>query len=125
MDKLAETDQLIIDRRSVDNGWVLGLHGELDLATAPVLSGQVGELERLGVDRLVLDLRELAFMDCAGLRVIVAAHRRSRHTGTEVEILCGPGHIKRVFSLTGLDQELKISAKPTTARTGDDHPLAA
>jgi anti-sigma B factor antagonist len=125
VDELPETDQLIIDRRPADNGWVLGLRGELDLATAPMLNEEVGELERVGFDRLVLDLRELSFMDCAGIRVIVAADRRSHYTGAEVEILCGPGQIKRVFGLTGLDQELRISAMPTTARTGDDRPLAA
>ena len=49
--------------------------GELDLATAPELDAVVNERLDAGQD-VVMDLRELAFMDSTGLRVLVAAHAR-------------------------------------------------
>jgi hypothetical protein len=49
------------------------LSGELDLATAPQVEQTVREARLV-----VLDLRELTFMDCAGMRVIVNAAERPR-----------------------------------------------
>ena len=35
---------------------------------------------------VVLDLQDLQFVDSAGLRVILAAHERSRHEGKELAL---------------------------------------
>jgi len=48
--------------------------GALDIATSPELERT---LEELNARLVVLDMRELGFMDCAGVHTIVAASRRA------------------------------------------------
>ena len=45
--------------------------GELDTATADELQTKLCELREAGFDRVVLDLRELEFLDSTGLRLLV------------------------------------------------------
>ncbi len=121
---MPDLEPLTIDSQPIGNGWVLALRGELDLATAPMLNEHLRELQRAALDRLVLDLRELSFMDCAGLGVIVAADLRARQAETQLEVLCGPGQIKKVFTLTGVDRQVTISA-PATQAPGGSHSVTA
>ena len=81
--------------------------GELDLATAPLLERRLRE-RHSQARLLVLDLRELSFMDSSGVHVIADANTRARHGGERLVILRGPPHVDRVFSLTGTDVELEI-----------------
>ena len=56
----------------------LALTGELDIAGAARVEQELERIEREPPATIVLDLRELAFMDSTGLRVIVAADGRAR-----------------------------------------------
>lgn len=47
--------------------------GELDLATVPLVDTELAELWSLGFARLVLDLRNVCFLDSTGLRLAVVA----------------------------------------------------
>ena len=53
------------------------VRGELDLATAPQLEEALVSAIEAG-DEVVLDLRELEFMDSSGVRVLVVAHTREQ-----------------------------------------------
>ena len=57
---------------------VLRLHGELDLMSVPTVEETV--VQHAGRRALVLDLRDLEFMDSSGLRLIVEL--RNRDDGT-------------------------------------------
>lgn len=56
----------------------LVLTGELDLASAPMLEAAVARICASGAGAVVLDLRSLTFMDCAGIRAILRAQERCR-----------------------------------------------
>lgn len=76
----------------------VSLDGSLDSDTAPAL-----EKALTGVDAktllIILDMRDLAFISSAGLRVIFAALKRQEAKGGEVVIInMGPG-IKKVFEI--------------------------
>jgi anti-sigma B factor antagonist len=77
---------------------VLTLYGELDLATIPHLEQQL-ELAR-DHDRLVIDLSALRFMDCSGLRVLLAATQHAQENEQQLHLLRGAPPIQRVFELT-------------------------
>ena len=51
--------------------WVVPT-GELDVASADTLHGKVRELRASGFEHIVVDLRRTAFMDSAGLRVLLS-----------------------------------------------------
>lgn len=96
-----------------DGRLILVVRGELDLATAPELEAAVTE----GLDagkQVVVDLRELDFMDSSGLRVLVAAHARARRAGERFAIVRPrPGSaVARIIDIAGIESELGLIDEP-------------
>ena len=91
-----------VNRRA--GGAEVRLAGELDAAAVFTLEPQ---LDRIAAEadtrRIVFDLRELTFIDSAGLAVLVAAHERLQANGVEVCFLRPAASVMRIFELTGLD----------------------
>ena len=90
-----------------DGRAVVVIRGELDLATAPELDAAIqGRLDD-GQD-VVVDLRELGFMDSTGLRVLVSAHARVERTEQSFLIVRPrPGAaIERILAVAGVEQVL-------------------
>jgi anti-anti-sigma factor len=86
---------------------VLTQAGELDIATIPAL------MERLAPHRkpgclIVLDLREVLFMDCYSLGHIVAAHADSATEGWTLSIRVEAPPVVRLLELTGVAQLLPL-----------------
>jgi anti-anti-sigma factor len=81
------------------------LTGELDLATAPILQWHLRDA--LAHARMVvLDLRQLSFMDAAGLHVICDASESAEAQDRRLVLVRGPAQVDRVFTLTGLSEKL-------------------
>jgi anti-anti-sigma factor len=92
-----------------DGRAVVVIRGELDLATAPDLDAALQELAEAGKD-VVVDLRELAFMDSTGLRVIVAAHARAE-AGDHSFVIVRPtpgAPIERILAIAGVESVLEL-----------------
>jgi anti-sigma B factor antagonist len=87
-----------------DATWVR-LAGELDIATTPQLERALRE-PRLQARLVVLDLRELAFIDSCGVNAIVDASIRARQVGHRVLLLRGAPGVDRVFTLTGTSEHV-------------------
>jgi anti-sigma B factor antagonist len=85
--------------------------GELDIATAAQLEETLRDAERRA-QRLVLDLRDITFMDSCGVRTIVEAHARAKARNGELLIVPGPAQVDRVFALTGTAQTLSFVDLP-------------
>lgn len=82
--------------------------GELDSASAPQLERALrGSQARAPL--VVLDLRELAFMDSSGVHVIVDASIRAREADRRLVVLRGPPNVDRVFALTGTSEVVEIA----------------
>ena len=76
--------------------------GELDLATTDVLRDHVQDLVSTGFGRVLLDLRQVTFLDSTGLRLVLELERWSRLDGWELGVVDGPLEVARVFDLTGM-----------------------
>lgn len=75
---------------------------------------EISELMNSGVDRVVLDLREVGFMDSTGLRMLTDAHQQLAEVDGELVVVVEGGPVSRLFSITGLDSVLTIAdALPT------------
>src|SRR5687768_12155616 len=87
----------------------IAIQGELDLATAPELEAEFERVEALeDVALVVVDLRELAFLDSSGLESIVRFEARCRAADVEVVLVRGPRAVERLFSVMQLDKKLRI-----------------
>ena len=76
-------------------------HGDLDLATVLPLQHGLDEVLERGVTSVVIDLRELTFIDSTGLRHLLALTRRATADGFDLELLPGTPAVMRLFELTG------------------------
>lgn len=90
----------------------LALTGELDIAGASRVEQELERIEREPPTTLVLDLRQLAFMDSTGLRVIVAADGRAREQGRRLVVVRGSDTVQRIIEMTRLDGRLEIVDDP-------------
>lgn len=77
-------------------------HGELDLATVPDVERRLRELRESGFDRVVLDLRELVFMDSTGLRMIMREQAAAEADGRTFELIPGPPGVQRIFEVASV-----------------------
>ena len=83
------------------------LAGELDVATAPRAARILRAALTLG-DVVIVDLRDLVFIDVAGLHVLLDASARARTDGQRVVVVRGPAPVERVFALTRADQLIEF-----------------
>jgi len=90
----------------------LVLTGELDIAGAARVEQELERIEREPPATIVLDLRELAFMDSTGLRVIVAADSRAREQARRLVIVRGTDTVQRIIEMTRLHERLEIVDDP-------------
>jgi anti-anti-sigma factor len=79
------------------------LSGELDFGAAPELAKTVEELLEVGFAHIVIDLRDLRFLDSAGVHTLVAAQHGADERGTALSLVKGPGDVHRVLELTATD----------------------
>lgn len=105
-------EHLRVDVRLGPDRVVLGLHGELDLLAAPLLEQEIEKAEADSPAIVVLDLQDLQFVDSAGLRVILAAHERSRQQGKEFALTPGTEQVQRLFTIAGVNEHLRIIGSP-------------
>jgi anti-sigma B factor antagonist len=90
----------------------LVLRGELDVASAAELNRRLLPLCRDATNAVVLDLRQLTFIDASGLQIIVVAKEVCARHETEFALVPGPKHVQRVFALTGLLDVLPFQSQP-------------
>ncbi|HEY5342134.1 MAG TPA: STAS domain-containing protein [Solirubrobacteraceae bacterium] len=94
--------------------WVY-VAGELDLATASQLRQTLRDAQAYA-RLVVLDLRELAFIDSAGIHVILDASLDARQAERRLILVRGPAQVDRVVTLTGVPgQVLIVDLAPSEA----------
>ena len=82
--------------------------GELDLEHAYTFDE---ELRRVEDDRppcIVLDLREVGFVDTCGVARMVAAQRRARRAGRRLVVVRGGRGIQRLLGVIAADEAFEI-----------------
>jgi anti-sigma B factor antagonist len=89
-----------------DTAWVRPV-GEFDLATTPELAGALSQ-SQLRAELVVLDLREVAFMDSSAVHAIIDANLRARHADHRLVVLRSAQTSDRVMTLTGAFDDIEI-----------------
>jgi anti-sigma B factor antagonist len=91
---------------------VIGVSGELDLATSPELERELQRSTASAAALLIIDLRKLEFMDSTGLSVLVRAHQKTTQSGKQFAVVKGPQQVQRLLSLTGVAERLTVVDTP-------------
>jgi anti-sigma B factor antagonist len=81
--------------------------GELDLAAVDILEAALSPVET-EFGEIVIDLRQVEFLDSTGLRVILSADARSRSNGFRLKVINGTEQVRHVLALTGMDKHLPL-----------------
>jgi anti-anti-sigma factor len=121
--KRRQQERPVIGTRSMVHGLtVIGLAGDLDVATVAELRRQLVPRPSASLPDLAVDLREVAFMDCAVVGALIAARNEVADAGGCVR-LAGPGiGVRRILSLCHLDEvfciydTLSEATEPVCAR---------
>jgi anti-anti-sigma factor len=101
---------------------VLRMAGDLDLAGIGQVMAALDRLDVAHTTELVFDLRELAFLDLAGLKTILRANDFCKNHHIPVTVIKPRGLAHRVFILTRVHLELdlveSLATDHTTRRVG-------
>ena len=92
---------------------VVGVTGELDVASAPSLRDKALALLNRGADALVLDLRGVTFMDSTGVGSLLRIHHRASLLGATVHFVADQPAVLRVLDAMQLRRRLHVA--PTVA----------
>lgn len=98
-----------VEVRREDSAIVLAVSGELDLASSPTLEEELSRVGSCDSAIVILDLRELEFMDSTGLSVVVKAHQRAREAGRRFGLVKGRPQVQRLLSLTGVADRMTLA----------------
>ena len=93
---------------------VVAPHGEVDLATVAAVRDALRS-EQV-TTRVVLDLRQVEFMDSAGLALIVEQMRRAEQEGFAFAVVRGPDQVQRLLRMAGLDERVVVLDDVPSAR---------
>ncbi|MEY9857809.1 anti-anti-sigma factor [Catenulispora sp. GAS73] len=94
--------QLAVAARAARDGVVLTVSGELDIAVAAALGTRVDAALAQGHIRLVVNLRDLTFCDCAGLTALLRARRLAMERDGWVRLAAVQPRVARIIQIAGL-----------------------
>lgn len=111
-------NQFRVDVRRDGSAVVVAVTGELDLASGPELETELDRLSGPETELVVIDLRQLDFMDSTGLSIIVRAHQRMAGEGCEMGLVKGSQQVQRLLDLTGVADRLRLVDTPEELLNG-------
>ena len=86
----------------------VALEGRIDTLTAPQLETELAPLLG-GVEALVLDLTQVAYISSAGLRVLLSTHKKMLAAGGSLTISNAVPAVREVFDITGFSDILTLA----------------
>jgi anti-anti-sigma factor len=87
------------------------LGGELDLAAKPTLDEAIVTALVPGpVERLVVDFSHVTFADSTTVTWLLHADGRVQASGGRLIAVAGPGHVRDLLAMTGVDEHLTVVA---------------
>ncbi|HYZ53880.1 MAG TPA: STAS domain-containing protein [Streptosporangiaceae bacterium] len=101
--------------RPHDRETIVGVSGEIDLLTAGQLRHILERTIRSHCPRLVLDMSGVRFMDCAGVRSLVAVQQQAERLGGTLRLAAVSAPVARIIQLSGLQGRFGGPAAPAAA----------
>jgi anti-anti-sigma factor len=117
---------LTIEVANAPEAHAIVLIGEADLLGAPDIEVALADAATCEAQRIVIDLRNLTFIDSSGLRALMEGHEQCLARGHEMRIIPGPAHVQRLFELSGMNEVLPFcdAQLATDAPQSDEAPAS-
>lgn len=84
---------------------VIAVAGDIDLETAPTLRERIEAVAARGGD-VVIDLREVGFMDSPGLGTLIYCFQLQEDRGARLVVRAAQGHVRELFEVVALSHLL-------------------
>jgi anti-anti-sigma factor len=91
----------------------LRLSGRFDVSAVRALDDLIGVTQRLDV---VMDLRDVTFMDGAAWLAVMDFEHRAHDWGKELRLIETPSHVRRIFELTATEYLLSDTERSTNGQ---------
>ena len=91
------------------------MRGELDVTVCTTLAELLAPLAGMGLDRLVIDLDDVDFLDCGTATVIFEAVRQALPPGEMPVIRAQPPLVRRLLQLGGWDSQCVLDVTRAAA----------
>ena len=110
-DAMADTPRI---KLSHDGGTaVMSLRGQLDVSSKRRFDEKLSEVRAMEPDDLVIDLRELTFLDSTGLSLLLRANNAAREDRFRIHVVRSPAAIVQVvIEATGMEEFLPFVDEP-------------
>ncbi|ABN54096.1 MAG TPA: anti-sigma factor antagonist [Hungateiclostridium thermocellum] len=92
----------------VDDSVKLSLFGEVDIYTSQELKEKLYSIVDNNQTDLIIDCKELNYIDSTGLGIFVGALKKTKQYGKKIIITSLKDNIKKLFIITGLDKVFVI-----------------
>ena len=105
---------LAIHARASRRTALVALRGELDIATVPKVAEVLDALDpdAAGIRHVVLDLRDLTFIDVFGMRELLRNNDYARSNRHNFAVVRGTPAIERLLKITGAEDQLVLVDDP-------------
>ncbi|HWC39183.1 MAG TPA: STAS domain-containing protein [Acidimicrobiales bacterium] len=88
---------------------IVAIHDALDIHSAPFVRERLGQVIDQDWRVIIVDLRDVDFMDSTGLGVLIGARRRSQDAGIKL-VLARPSRATyRLLAITGMRRHFTIT----------------
>lgn len=86
----------------------IALNGEIDIYTSNDLKEKLYSLVETNKKDLIIDCKELNYIDSTGLGIFVGALKKAKQYEKKIIITNLKDNIKKLFTITGLDKVFQI-----------------
>ncbi len=87
----------------------LALHGDLDIATAPLFEERVRDLLDDGAMFVVVDVSDVNFVDSSGLRSLIHVDQLAAEHDAVIRLVGLTAAMRRLLELSGLIDRLRVA----------------
>jgi len=104
--------ELKVTTQSQGDHAIMSVTGEIDLYTAPKLHSELMTALAAAPQRLTVNMAGVDFCDSTGMNVLLAAQRRAREDGGDLQLASPRPAIRKVLHVTGLESVFTVVEDP-------------
>ena len=103
----ASSDSLRVE---VDVNGTIIVHGDIDIAGGPILEDALRAAQQTN-KQVIIDLRDVSFIDSSGLRSLLNASRRATEQSSHIVLREVGPEVTRLLEITGTTQRFSIESE--------------